>query len=152
MAAAVAAQAHQQRQKVVESTLTRISQHKGVQGLLVLNPKDGALYKWLSPTNALDEKKALLHADKLWQFVSLTSGIVRTLDTQNDLTFLRVRGRKYEYIIAPERDYTLVVIQDYRVRQDEERMRKQAERDDRRRQAQQGRRQDDAADAATPDG
>eukprot|EP00756_Hemistasia_phaeocysticola_P050308 Hpha_TRINITY_DN2504_c0_g1::TRINITY_DN2504_c0_g1_i1::g.1381::m.1381/K10419/DYNLRB, DNCL2; dynein light chain roadblock-type len=153
-AAAAGGLQQQQQQKVVEEVLARISQHKGVLALLVINPRDGGLWKFLSPQHALDEKKAAGHAEKLWHFVSLTRSIVRTLDTQNDLTFLRVRGKKHEFIIAPERDFVLIVVQDYRVRQDEERSRKQAEREDKRRQAQLGkqRAQEEAGDAAPASG
>eukprot|EP01065_Artemidia_motanka_P015125 TRINITY_DN18_c0_g1_i2.p2 TRINITY_DN18_c0_g1~~TRINITY_DN18_c0_g1_i2.p2 ORF type:complete len:165 (+),score=77.48 TRINITY_DN18_c0_g1_i2:71-565(+) len=148
------AQQVQHQQRVVDGVLSRISQHKGVLGLLVVNPRDGSLWKWLSPQQALDEKKSQLHAEKLWLFVTLTRSIVRTLDTQNDLTFLRVRGKKYEYIIAPERDFVLIVIQDYRIRLDEERVRKLAEREDKRRQAQQGKQrlQEEGADGQSTGG
>jgi len=36
---------------------------------------------------------------------------VRDLDPTNDLTFLRVRTKKNEIMIAPEKDFTLMVIQ-----------------------------------------
>ena len=40
-----------------------------------------------------------------------TPAKVRDLDPTNDLTFLRVRSKKHEIIVAPERDYLLIVIQ-----------------------------------------
>ncbi|XP_055857428.1 dynein light chain roadblock-type 2-like [Episyrphus balteatus] len=36
---------------------------------------------------------------------------VRDLDATNDLTFLRVATKKYEFLIAPEDEFTLVVLQ-----------------------------------------
>ncbi|CAI9542649.1 unnamed protein product [Staurois parvus] len=36
---------------------------------------------------------------------------LRDIDPQNDLTFLRVRSKKNEIMIAPDKDYMLVVIQ-----------------------------------------
>ena len=36
---------------------------------------------------------------------------MRTLDPQNDLTFLRVRSKKHEIMVAPDKDYMLIVIQ-----------------------------------------
>ena len=36
---------------------------------------------------------------------------VRELDSSNDVTFLRVRSKKNEILVAPERDYILIVIQ-----------------------------------------
>jgi len=37
---------------------------------------------------------------------------VRTLDPQDDLTFLRVRSKKHEIMVAPDKEYVLIVIQD----------------------------------------
>ena len=37
---------------------------------------------------------------------------VRTLDPQNDLTFLRIRSKKHEIMVAPEKEYMLIVIQE----------------------------------------
>jgi len=31
---------------------------------------------------------------------------------QNDLTFLRIRSKKHEIMVAPDKDFLLVVIQD----------------------------------------
>ncbi|XP_036334735.1 dynein light chain roadblock-type 2-like [Rhagoletis pomonella] len=36
---------------------------------------------------------------------------VRDLDTTNDLTFLRIVTRKFEYLVAPEKEFTIVVMQ-----------------------------------------
>ena len=31
---------------------------------------------------------------------------------QNDLTFLRLRSKKHEIMVAPDKDYLLIIIQD----------------------------------------
>ena len=36
---------------------------------------------------------------------------VRTLDDTDELAFLRIRSKKHEIMIAPDKDYVLVVIQ-----------------------------------------
>jgi len=33
-------------------------------------------------------------------------------DVQNDLTFLRLRSKKHEIMVAPDKDYLLIIIQD----------------------------------------
>lgn len=38
-------------------------------------------------------------------------GVVRTLDDSDDLAFLRIRSKKHEIMVAPDKDYILVVIQ-----------------------------------------
>ena len=37
---------------------------------------------------------------------------MRDLDPQNDLTFLRIRTKKHEMMVAPEKDFLLIVVQD----------------------------------------
>ena len=39
------------------------------------------------------------------------SGIVRTLDETDSLTFLRLRSQKHEIMVAPDKDFTLIVVQ-----------------------------------------
>ncbi len=39
------------------------------------------------------------------------AGVVRSLDDSDELAFLRVRSKKHEIMIAPDKDYILVVIQ-----------------------------------------
>jgi dynein light chain roadblock-type len=39
------------------------------------------------------------------------NGIVRTLDETDSLTFLRLRSQKHEIMVAPDKDYILIVIQ-----------------------------------------
>lgn len=36
---------------------------------------------------------------------------VRELDPSNDVTFLRLRSHKHEILVAPDKEYVLVVIQ-----------------------------------------
>ena len=36
---------------------------------------------------------------------------VAAVPSQNDLTFLRVRSKKHEIMVAPDKDYLLIVIQ-----------------------------------------
>eukprot|EP01059_Diplonema_ambulator_P017514 TRINITY_DN2952_c0_g1_i2.p2 TRINITY_DN2952_c0_g1~~TRINITY_DN2952_c0_g1_i2.p2 ORF type:complete len:116 (+),score=15.28 TRINITY_DN2952_c0_g1_i2:38-385(+) len=90
--------------QVVEDMLHRIAGHKGVLCLLVVNPKDGTIWKsCVSAPQQFDEKKLAFHAEKLHSFVSLARSIVRTLDVHNDLMFLRLRSKKHEFVISPEK-------------------------------------------------
>ena len=47
---------------------------------------------------------------KLSQLAKIATNLVRDLDPSNDLTFLRVTCKKYEMMIAPDKDYFLIVI------------------------------------------
>jgi len=46
-----------------------------------------------------------------WKLASKARSVIRTLDPQNDITFLRVRSKKHEIMVAPDKDYLLFVIQ-----------------------------------------
>jgi len=36
---------------------------------------------------------------------------VRDLDPTNDLTFLRIRSKKHEIMVAPDKEFILIVVQ-----------------------------------------
>eukprot|EP01063_Lacrimia_lanifica_P021436 TRINITY_DN28769_c0_g1_i1.p2 TRINITY_DN28769_c0_g1~~TRINITY_DN28769_c0_g1_i1.p2 ORF type:complete len:145 (+),score=71.23 TRINITY_DN28769_c0_g1_i1:84-518(+) len=109
---------------VVEGILNRVANHRGVLGLMVISPKDGSVWKTGTPNYPpnggppLDEAVMQQHASKLHAFVGLTRSIVRTLDVENELDFLRIRSKKHEFIISPAKEYVLIVIQDYHMKQE----------------------------------
>ncbi|KAK9868276.1 hypothetical protein WJX84_000493 [Apatococcus fuscideae] len=90
----------------VESTLQRISGHKGVLGCIVLNA-DGIVLKTTCDSDLTD-----LHASLIPQLAAMARNMVRELDPQNDLEFLRVRSHKQEIMVAPSGDCVLIVIQE----------------------------------------
>jgi len=59
----------------------------------------------------MDSNVTTQYAANLSQLAQKSRSVVRDLDPQNDLTFLRVRTKKHELMIAPEKDFMLVVIQ-----------------------------------------
>ncbi|XP_036065967.1 dynein light chain roadblock-type 1 isoform X2 [Oryzias melastigma] len=59
----------------------------------------------------LDNLSTVQYAGLIQQLVLMARSTVRELDPQNDLTFLRVRSKKNEIMIAPDKDYFLIVIQ-----------------------------------------
>ncbi|XP_072521545.1 dynein light chain roadblock-type 1 [Salminus brasiliensis] len=89
----------------VEETLKRIQGQKGVQGIIIVNA-EGIPIK-----TTLDNSSTVQYAGLLHQLMMKARSTVRDLDPQNDLTFLRVRSKKNEIMIAPDKDYFLIVIQ-----------------------------------------
>ncbi|XP_037900207.1 dynein light chain roadblock-type 2-like [Glossina fuscipes] len=89
----------------VEETLKRIQSHKGVVGTIVVN-KEGIPVK-----STLDNTTTVQYADLMSQLTDKARSVVRDLDPSNNLTFLRVRSKKHEIMMAPNRDFILVVIQ-----------------------------------------
>uniref|UniRef100_A0A1B0APG6 Roadblock/LAMTOR2 domain-containing protein n=1 Tax=Glossina palpalis gambiensis TaxID=67801 RepID=A0A1B0APG6_9MUSC len=86
----------------VEETLKRIQSHKGVVGTIVDN-KEGIPVK-----STLDNTTTIQYADLMSQLADKARSVVRDLDSSNDLTFLRVRSKKHEIMMAPNRDFILV--------------------------------------------
>ncbi|XP_018089879.1 dynein light chain roadblock-type 1 L homeolog isoform X1 [Xenopus laevis] len=89
----------------VEETLKRIQGQKGVQGIIIVN-SEGIPIK-----STMDNQTTVQYAGLMHQLVLKARCSVRDIDAQNDLTFLRIRSKKNEIMIAPEKDYFLVVIQ-----------------------------------------
>ena len=118
----------------VEETLKRIQSHRGVEGILIVN-NDGVPLK-----STLSAEQTTQYSSLFSQLSSKARSVVRTLDAtvrarlacvmdvcppsphpcgvavcvallQNDLTFLRVRSKKHEIMVAPDKDYLLIVIQ-----------------------------------------
>ncbi|KAF7693270.1 dynein light chain roadblock-type 1 [Silurus meridionalis] len=89
----------------VEETLKRIQSQKGVQGIIIVN-SEGIPIK-----TTLDNASTVHYAGLIHQLVMKARSTVRDIDPQNDLTFLRVRSKKNEIMIAPDKDYFLIVIQ-----------------------------------------
>ena len=50
------------------------------------------------------------YAVRLSELAITASSLVRDLDPKNDLTFLRVTCKNYDMMIAPDRDYFLIVV------------------------------------------
>ncbi|KAK5873157.1 dynein light chain roadblock-type 1 [Gymnodraco acuticeps] len=89
----------------VEETLKRIQSQKGVQGIIIVN-SEGIPVK-----TTLDNASTVQYAGLIHQLVMKARSTVRDIDPQNDLTFLRIRSKKNEIMIAPDKDYFLIVIQ-----------------------------------------
>ncbi|XP_034388596.1 dynein light chain roadblock-type 1 [Cyclopterus lumpus] len=89
----------------VEETLKRIQSQNGVQGIIIVN-SEGIPIK-----TTLDNASTVQYAGLIHQLVMKARSTVRDIDPQNDLTFLRIRSKKNEIMIAPDKDYFLIVIQ-----------------------------------------
>ncbi|CAN8191598.1 unnamed protein product [Coccothraustes coccothraustes] len=89
----------------VEETLKRIQSQKGVQGIIVVN-SEGIPIK-----STIDNSTTIQYAGLMHSFIMKARSTVRDIDPQNDLTFLRIRSKKNEIMVAPDKDYFLIVIQ-----------------------------------------
>uniref|UniRef100_A0A0G4G2D1 Dynein light chain roadblock n=1 Tax=Chromera velia CCMP2878 TaxID=1169474 RepID=A0A0G4G2D1_9ALVE len=92
----------------IEEALERIQNHKGVSGVVIVNHEG----KPLRASRSLEGEPAKGYADLISQLTWKARSLVRDLDPQNALTFLRVRAKKSEILVAPDREFILIVIQD----------------------------------------
>eukprot|EP01002_Notosolenus_urceolatus_P000455 NODE_11103_length_418_cov_13.308943_g9981_i0.p2 GENE.NODE_11103_length_418_cov_13.308943_g9981_i0~~NODE_11103_length_418_cov_13.308943_g9981_i0.p2 ORF type:complete len:104 (-),score=26.46 NODE_11103_length_418_cov_13.308943_g9981_i0:38-349(-) len=95
----------------IEDHVKRISTHKGVKGMVILN-NEGIPIRDTFDENS--RSMAIQYAYLITNIVAKAKSAVKELDPQkqDELLFLRIRSRKHEILIAPERDYTLIAIQD----------------------------------------
>ncbi|XP_036101742.1 dynein light chain roadblock-type 1 isoform X1 [Molossus molossus] len=89
----------------VEETLKRLQSQKGVQGIIVVNT-EGIPIK-----STMDNPTTTQYANLMHNFILKARSTVREIDPQNDLTFLRIRSKKNEIMVAPDKDYFLIVVQ-----------------------------------------
>ena len=105
-----------------------MKQHKGVEAVIIVN-KDGVPIR---PSKGMDDQRSKQYASHITELTQKARAVIRDLDPkvialhsgcvfvssskclhniQNDLTFLRIRSQKHEIMVAPDRDFTLIVIQ-----------------------------------------
>lgn len=89
----------------VEQTIKRIDAHPGVIGSIITNAEGVAI------RSTMDNTTTQLYLANCRSLAQMARCSIRDLDPLNDLKFLRVRSRKFEIMIAPENDYSLIVIQ-----------------------------------------
>lgn len=59
----------------------------------------------------LDNTTTVQYAGLISQLSDKARSVVRDLDPTNDLTFLRIRSKKHEIMVAPDKEFILIVIQ-----------------------------------------
>lgn len=89
----------------VEETMKRIQSHKGVVGTIVVNV-EGIPIK-----STMDNTTTVQYAGLISQLSDKARTVVRDLDPTNDLTFLRIRSKKHEIMVAPDKEFILIVVQ-----------------------------------------
>lgn len=89
----------------VEETIKRIQAHKGVMGVIIVN------HEGIPIKTSLDNATSVLYSGLIGQLTEKAKNVVREMDSTNELSFLRLRSRRHEILIAPDREFILIVIQ-----------------------------------------
>ncbi|KAL0811427.1 hypothetical protein ABMA28_009830 [Loxostege sticticalis] len=75
-----------------EETVRKLAAHRGVAGVVIVNGE-------------------VQYAGLMSALVDKAKAVVRDLDPSNDLTFLRIRSKKSEVMVAPDKEFILIVVQ-----------------------------------------
>lgn len=89
----------------VEETLNRIKTHKGVLGVIIVNQKGVAIRTTMSQNDTIE------YGSLINQFTTNTQKAIKALHSEEDVAFIRIRSRKHEIMIAPDREFQLIVLQ-----------------------------------------
>ena len=68
-------------------------------------PYPQVLEKSVSP------ETAMVYAEMIPPLITMARMCIRDMEPQNDLTFIRIRSRENEIIVAPYEEFHLVVVQ-----------------------------------------
>ncbi len=90
----------------IQDTYERISSRPNVVGIVVVNSDGMPIHSTIDDTNLKNKYAHLITA-----LAAKARHCVRDLDPTNDLTFLRIRSKKTEIMVAPDKDFILIVIQ-----------------------------------------
>lgn len=90
----------------IENTLERIKAHQGVEGVIIVNG-DGVPIR---PSKGFDADLTHKYASLISRLATSARSMVKELDETDQLTFFRVRTKNREILVAPEKDYMLIVI------------------------------------------
>ena len=90
---------------IIEETFNKVNTHKGIEGI-ILSDSEGVPIK--STFN--EEEKTYYYTTSASMFVKKCRNIVKEL-IEEDLTFIRIRTKLNEIMIAPENDFIFIVVQ-----------------------------------------
>lgn len=90
----------------VEETLNRIATHMGVIGVIVVNQK-GLAIRSTMPT----AEDTLVYGQVISNFLNEAQTKICRIHDDESVTFIRIRSQKHEIMIAPDKEFALIVIQ-----------------------------------------
>ncbi|XP_013396489.1 dynein light chain roadblock-type 2 [Lingula anatina] len=79
----------------IEETIKRLQAHKGVIGVIVVSSEG------IPIRSTLDNSTTVQYATLVTSLCGKARHTVRDLDPANDLSFVRIRSKKHEIMVAP---------------------------------------------------
>lgn len=59
----------------------------------------------------MSQNDTIEYGSLITQFTAKAQQTIKALDPDDDVKFIRIRSKKHEIMIAPEKDYSLIVLQ-----------------------------------------
>ncbi|EPY39298.1 dynein light chain roadblock-type [Angomonas deanei] len=84
----------------IEETFQRISQRPNVTGIIVVDSEGTPIRSTIEDTAVQNQ-----YANLITALAAKARHCVRDLDPTNDLSFLRIRSKKNEIMVAPDKDF-----------------------------------------------
>jgi len=89
----------------VDEIIKKMCNQRGVIGVIIIN-NDGIPIR-----STLDPATTNQYAAGVYSVNCKARSCIKDLDGNNDLCLLRLRSKKHEIMIAPDKDYTMIVVQ-----------------------------------------
>ena len=85
--------------------MKRIGSNATLKGYVIVN-SEGTILR-----TDMESQQATKVSQDLRELSELSKSGVRDLDPESNLAFIRLRTKKVEYMIAPDPEFTLIVVQ-----------------------------------------
>ena len=85
--------------------MNRIKTHKGVIGVIIVNQKGVAI------RTTMDQTKTIDYGSLINQFTTNSQKAIKNMHPEEDVVFIRIRSRLHEIMIAPDKEFQLIVLQ-----------------------------------------
>jgi len=92
----------------IDSTLARIKKYDGVEGYSITHTTKGGFRSNFTGEN----KKGGIITNNAMILTKKARVLIRDLDPTNDLTFLRIKTKNKELMVAPDNDFMFIVLHD----------------------------------------
>ena len=100
------AQASTHSSQKVEETLNRINTHQGVLGVIIVNKKGVSIRTTMKPEDTI------IYGSLITQFKDKADQAIKLLHADEEIFFIKIRSQMYEIMIAPDREFSMIVIQE----------------------------------------
>lgn len=91
---------------LIEEVFNRINTHKGVEGIIISDLNGVALKSTFT-----DDQVTYFYTTNASFFIKRCNNIIKSLLDNESLSFIRMRTKVNEIMIAPDKEFMLIVIQ-----------------------------------------